>query len=136
MAGVQEENRRRFALLLIGLGIFLILLGLGLGTHHYHALASQREGLNPSDPPAIQLSRSQQARMIQQVLFLTLVLAGILGISLYAFKVWSRRFRQMLFRRPAPPTPSEDVWTMHRLPDDSRPEEFSGPGDYETDRQK
>ena len=119
MAGVQAQKRRRIALLLMGLGLFFILLGVGLGAHHCETLAESREGFSGSTVSTTQLSRDQQANVLRQVLFLVVVLVGILGVSLYAFKVWSRRFRQMLLRKPAPPTPNEDVWAMHRLPDDA-----------------
>jgi hypothetical protein len=63
-------------------------------------------------------SRVDKAKMIQQMLFYLLVLVGIFSISIYAFKLWSRRFRQSLFHKPLSPTPSSDVWAMHRLPEE------------------
>lgn len=119
MAGVQEENRRRIALLLLGLGLALITIGVGMGIVSYRSArpAETTSSSAKPPPPRIQLERDKQARLIQQVLFLLLVLVGILSVSLYAFHLWSRRFRRMLFRKPAPPTPSEDAWAMHQLPE-------------------
>ncbi len=45
-------------------------------------------------------------------------------VASFAIHRFSRRYRAMLLRKPAPPTASEDVWKMHRLPessDDSSP---------------
>lgn len=131
MAGVEEENRRRFALLLIALGGVLILTGISLGIHHHYLIRVSQELVTPggsSPVPAVELDRKTQARIYQQVLFVLLILVGILSVSLYAFRVWSRRFRQSLLRKPAPPSPSEDVWAMHRLPEELLAES-AGPGE-------
>ncbi|MCH7700162.1 MAG: hypothetical protein IID37_00615 [Planctomycetes bacterium] len=45
-------------------------------------------------------------------LFMVFVLGGFILIRS------SRRYRERLLRRPPPPTPSVDIWKMHRLPDD------------------
>lgn len=45
-------------------------------------------------------------------------------VASFAIHRFSRRYRAMLLRKPSPPTASEDVWKMHRLPetpDDSPP---------------
>lgn len=126
MAGVQEENRRRIALLLIGLGAFLVVLGIVLGVHH-RAVDANRAAVSTPSAEAVRLGPTEQARLIQWVLFELVLLVGILAVSLYAFKLWSRRFRQMLLRKPAAPTPSEDVWAMHRLPEEAPAEEPGTP---------
>lgn len=116
MAGVQEENRRRIALSLLGLGGFLILAGVGLWMYNQHSIHTSQALAEMPRRGTSKLDKEVQVRVIQQVLFYLLILVGILTVSLYAFKIWSRRFRQALFRKPAPPTPSEDVWAMHQLP--------------------
>ena len=45
-------------------------------------------------------------------LFMVFVLGGFILIRS------SRRYRERLLHRPPPPTPSNDIWKMHRLPDD------------------
>jgi len=45
-------------------------------------------------------------------------------VASFAIHRFSKRYRAMLLRKPAPPTASDDVWKMHRLPespDDSTP---------------
>ncbi|GMU24709.1 MAG: hypothetical protein AMXMBFR13_47820 [Phycisphaerae bacterium] len=118
MAGVEEENRRRIALVLLVAGAFLMIAGMGLVAYHYHYVHSVAP-THATRP--IRMDTSSQARMIQQVLFLLLVLVGVLAISLYAFRRWNRRFRDFLFRKPHSRTPSEDVWAMHKLPDEALP---------------
>jgi len=43
----------------------------------------------------------------------------ILTASAGAIIVFSRRFRAFLTRQAGPPTPSNDVWSMHKLPDEA-----------------
>ena len=127
MAGVQEENRLRIALLLLGLGSGLVLFGVLLGAEHYRsAHAVQVQPVHAAPAPAVHLTRSAEVGLIKQILFILVVLVSILAVSLYAFRLWSRRFRQMLLHKPAPPTPDGDVWAMHRLPEDALTE-FSEP---------
>jgi hypothetical protein len=119
MAGVQEENRLRIALVLLGLGMLLIVGGIVLGIQQYQALQSSSHGPVSAQATAVHLDRGSQAKLIRNVLFLLVILTVVLVVSLYAFRQWSRRFRQFLLRKPPPPTPSEDAWAMHRLPEDS-----------------
>ena len=80
-----------------------------------------------TDPAA-----AAEARVLRYVLFLVIILVGIFFVSAFAFLRWSRHFRRTLLRRPSPPTPSSDVWAMHRLPDD----EPDGADDSEDDQEK
>mgnify|MGYP001229591182 CR=1 FL=1 len=48
---------------------------------------------------------------------LVVVLIIIFIVSSLAFLRWSRSFRRWVFHKPRPPTPSEDVWAMHKLPE-------------------
>lgn len=56
-------------------------------------------------------------------LFMVFVLGGFILIR------GSRRYRERLLRRPPPPTPSNDIWKMHRLPDDMDLETDDPPAD-------
>lgn len=55
--------------------------------------------------------------------FMIFVLGGFILVR------GSRRYRERLRRRPPPPTPSNDIWKMHRLPDDADPEPDDLPAD-------
>ncbi len=125
MAGVAEVHRRRIAMLLVLLGIGLILTGFALIISHQHEL---EEASQPETQPA---PREEQARAMGELLVWLMVLVVIFGAGLLAFLRWSRRYKAWILRNPQPPSPSDDVWAMHRLPEEDvleeRPEE-SGPG--------
>jgi uncharacterized membrane protein YidH (DUF202 family) len=122
MAGVAEENRRRIAGALCVLGVILVLAGVWLIAAHQEQLAQVEQR------PTHQASRSVMlALTIQQVLFWLLILIVIFGVSVFAFLRWSRRFREWMFYRPHPPTPADDVWTMHRLPEQGESSNIDSP---------
>jgi hypothetical protein len=136
MAGVREENRLRIAVLLLGLGAILILVGVVLGVQHYRGLRALEEA-RPTIaqvPPGVRLDRGAEVGLIRQVLFVLVVLVGILAVSLTALRLWSRRFRQVLMHKPAPPTPDADVWAMHRLPEDALAEFTEPPPEAEPEK--
>jgi len=56
-------------------------------------------------------------------LFMVFVLGGFILIR------GSRRYRERLLHRRPPPTPSNDIWKMHRLPDDVDIEPDDPPAD-------
>jgi hypothetical protein len=136
MAGVREENRLHIALLLLGLGTILILVGVFLAIQRYYGLHELQETRLVTGTPAskVPVERGAQAKLIRQVLFTLVVLVGIFTISMYAFRVWSRRFRRLLLHKPAPPTPDADVWAMHRLPEDALDETPEAPPDAEPEK--
>lgn len=112
MAGVAEENRGRLAGILCIGGLLFVLLGVFLTLeHHYEIYESAASGPGPLP------DNKATARMLQAVLFWLLVLISVFTICTVAFVRWSRRFRKYLLARPHPPTPSSDVWSMHRLPE-------------------
>ncbi|HON65166.1 MAG TPA: hypothetical protein PLS23_01620, partial [Phycisphaerae bacterium] len=67
--------------------------------------------------PVSPVSPEVKARAIWQLLFWLLILTFIFLVSTTAFLRWSRHFRRSLLRKPHEPTPSEDVWAMHKLPE-------------------
>jgi hypothetical protein len=77
-------------------------------------LASALQAQPTASRPADAASRS----ILEYMLFLVVVLVGIFLVSSFAFLRWSKHFRRRVFREPIRPTPSEDVWSMHRLPDE------------------
>lgn len=115
MAGVAEENRRRIAAALCLLGAGLILAGVAVILQHRATVGTEQTLL--SDASANR-DNVFVAQAIQKVLLWVLVLMGIFGVSTFAFLRWSRRFRNWLLYRPHPPTPADDIWAMHRLPDE------------------
>ena len=118
MAGVEESNRRRIAVVLALMGGGLILAGLALGVHQF----AQTEAAQPQTGPGVK--PVADARAIRSILFLLLILVGVFGVASLAFLRWSRSFRRWLLRKPSPATPDGDVWSMHRLPEDALGEDF------------
>ncbi len=124
-------------LLLIGTGLVLIGLALLL-RQEYVELAIDEAVLHAHEPagrpetapsPLVPEVR-RQGRLLRQVLFLTLILVLVFAVSTLAFLRWSRKYRRSLMRKPRRPTPSSDVWAMHRLKgdDDAEPPVASGQG--------
>ena len=114
MAGVAEENRGRLAGILCIGGLLFVLLGVFLTLQYQY---SQYESVLSGPGPLP--DDKATARMLQAVLFWLLVLIGVFMICTLAFLRWSRRFRKLLLARPRPPTPADDVWSMHRLPEET-----------------
>ena len=123
MAGVGEEHRGRIATALMLVGAGLILTGVALVFQHRHQVAASQNPFGQASPDQNLLL----AYAMRQILFWLLILVGVFSISTFAFLRWSRRFRDRLLRRPRPPTRAEDVWAMHRLPDEPETAEPPGP---------
>lgn len=125
MAGVEENNRSRLAIALGVIGLLLIAVGL--------VLVILYVGETAAKTPRVAAKKQVDPATIRGVLFLLLVLVGIFVVASLAFLRWSRSFRRWVFHKPAPATPSADVWAMHRLPEDadnpSLGEEFPRPDD-------
>jgi len=123
MAGVLEENRRKFAIALFIVGFGLILVGIILIINHQYYMREVRFYKETAAETNIPL-----AKTIQSVLFWVMVIVCIFSIGSLAMIRWSRRFRKQLLKKPAPPTPDEDVWAMHRLPEqDEDGNEYDSP---------
>jgi hypothetical protein len=65
-----------------------------------------------------QPSLSQLQALGQMLLYLLLLLL-VFVLGSWAIMRGSRRFLGNILRRPAEPTPTSDVWSMHRLPDEN-----------------
>ena len=112
-----DSHRRRVAFLLMFGGMALVLGAAAL----YISYEQKR-----LPPPATQLTAEQKAELRARVRTPLRILLGVSGLTLgflvvaYLFLGWSRSYRSRLSRPPAAPTPVEDVWSMHRLPDDTQ----------------
>ncbi len=128
MAGVSETNRKKIASILIALGTGLILIGF------LFVLSRPPEEPHTATTRAV-LPPHTRALLMRQILFWLIVFSLIFAVSTFAFLRWSRRFRAWMNRKPSAPTPSDDVWAMHKLPEgaldewrDVEPEDGPGPG--------
>lgn len=71
-----------------------------------------------SSQPTTSFSEDQRLLHWRQVFFWSVVLLLIFFIAAWVIIRFSLRYRAYIFREKPPPTPSEDVWRMHRLPED------------------
>jgi len=55
---------------------------------------------------------------LRQMLFWTIVVLIIFVFASLAIRRFSRAFKATILRSPTQPTATEDVWKMHRLPDE------------------
>jgi flagellar biosynthesis/type III secretory pathway M-ring protein FliF/YscJ len=131
MGGVAESNRQRIAFVLMGVGLILTLLGLGLLWLQQPAA----QPLVPSTQAALAPPPAVKAQAMRQALFWLVVLVLVFLVSSMAFLRWSRHFRRSILRKPHSPTPSEDVWAMHKLPEGAV-DEWSDSGSGEAPDEK
>jgi len=126
----DRDTRRR-------LGAVLVLLGMGLILASAAMLIYSRPPASPvpdevtsaarvaptAEKPAQQRPSASLLNGLAMGLFwLSATILAFL-VATWALLRWSRRFRMLLVRRPDPPTPTPDVWGMHRLVDSSSPRE-------------
>ncbi len=116
MAKSREEYRRRiivFTTVLVG--IFLLAGALVL----YVEYASQEQPTEKEVQPLTSKDKMELSQLLKKILYLLGLILIIFFFGLWAIVRWSRRFRQFLLREPPEATPVEDVWAMHRLPDET-----------------
>lgn len=111
--GAEDAYRRRLALAFILVGVGLIAVGWGLVTDHQQRMEEAAVSRTASDPDR----STRLVAAIQHLTFALIMIVVIFAVGILALRRWSRRFRESLLRRPSSPTSSEDVWSMHRLPE-------------------
>lgn len=108
----MDNLRPRIAVLLVAA---LVILGLASVT--VHMFRQQTSGPASTRPLSDEEKAALRARASPPVwttlLSVGVAFAGLLAV--YVFLRWSRVYRSRLLRRPTPPTPVDDVWSMHRL---------------------
>ena len=123
-----DGDRGRLGLLLLLAGTLLfLLLAAGYITWERGRLVPGRE-LTPAEKAELR----ERVRAPMRLLLASGGLAVGFAVTMYLFLLWSRRYRARLTRSPRPPTPVEDVWSMHRLPDEP-PEEGDEPSGRDAD---
>jgi hypothetical protein len=88
--------------------------------------SSPSEKPRAASAPARKKTDPRVARWIR-TLYWSLVLIVILLFAAIAIVVFSRRYRAYLLRGRQKPTPSDDIWAMHKLPPDSLSDSDSPP---------
>lgn len=110
----QSERYRRLA------GLVLLVIGLAFLAVSV-VIVTRRSCDAPHVWPAGSSDSATAVAQARYVLWgLLLLVVVVLGFIVAALAMvrWSRRFRANLLRRRRPATPYDDIWSMHRLPDE------------------
>lgn len=102
-------------------GVFLALM---LSPGSESAVAMQNPGIAASSQPAatsapVSIARDQRVTRWRLVCFWGLVLLFVFMIAAGVIIRFSERFKAYLLRGGRTVTPTEDVWSMHKLPADA-----------------
>lgn len=132
-SGTSHYERRRSGYAALAIGLFILLSAWIIAVNRSPlgsaAVAEIRDGAlseHKLDPP--DRNRILPA-MSTGMLVWGIVLLFIFVVSALAFIRVSRHYRRLLLHRPADPTPTADVWKMHKTPplesnpDDDEPSE-------------
>ncbi len=115
----QQRLRAGYAVLCIGLVILMFAWGMAVarGPQGHGDVAVRHEKIDPPGPgsilPAISIG----------MFVYGICLIAMFVLSVVAFVRLSRRYRDHLLRPSVKPTPTSDVWQMHKLPDVSGDDE-------------
>lgn len=80
-------------------------------------MLAQTAGALPTSGPA-GLQSDPRVVMWRSALFWGVIIFFVFLVAALAIVRFSERYRRYLAGRTNPPTPSEDVWKMHKLPKD------------------
>ncbi len=85
------------------------------------------QGLTLAAAPLTQpVPNPLSARDVMRMATWGVLLVIILVTAMAAIRRFTRRYRAYLLRKRTPPTASDDVWKMHRLPSDDEENEETG----------
>ena len=131
MLGQPESEQYRFRVGLLFLIIGVLLLLWAWGSWLFRASVPDEPGPAPrhasmvilpaavaADPDEIDPEKGLARASLVLMTVLLLLITGSFGA--YAAVIALRRQRELLGHKRAAPTANEDLWAMHRLPDDDR----------------
>src|SRR5512145_2498786 len=111
----SEPHRVRMALvsLLVGVVLFLWAWGNWIYRASRTEVGTNMSASREEEPPP---GPVETVRSMSAVLLIGFFLVVVFLASTYAIVRSSRRLRELIFRQRPPPTPSDDVWAMHKAP--------------------
>lgn len=110
----QSERYRRLAgLVLLAIGLAFLAVSVVIVTRR----SCDAPHVWPVGSGDSATAVAQARYVLWGLLLLVVVVLGFIVAAL-AMVRWSRRFRANLLRRRRPATPYDDIWSMHRLPDE------------------
>jgi hypothetical protein len=114
----SDYRRTRLGLIILLVGVLLMIATLGLGLMR----DSGGEMVADTDEPAVVVASSaERAEVAVVVLVYGTVLLFVFVVATVALVVVSRNYRRHLARRKPSPTPVDDVWSRHRVPEEPPP---------------
>jgi len=116
---VKLTDKRRIAIGLLLIGGLLLLISVVTALNQ-QAERRQIEVRRPTGSRPASLQEPHETVLARYWLAAAggLVLVFLLGT--WAMVRFRRRMVALITAKPAPPTPSDDVWQMHKLPEDDR----------------
>ena len=119
----SDQHRTRLGLPFLVLGTILMLWA--WGSWIYRASNPlETAGATSEHLPAPSTKTVRAVRISPLILVVGLVLVLLFFFGSYAIVRAARRYRDLVGRKRPPPTPSDDVWTMHKLQDRPDDEEL------------
>jgi hypothetical protein len=116
-SGSSDQQRLRAGYAVLSMGVLILMFAWGMavlrGPQGQGEIAVRHQKLDPPAPDQI------LPAMGMGMLLCGVCLVVILVLSVVAFVRISRRYREHVLRSPAAPTPTSDVWQMHKVPDDT-----------------
>ena len=116
----SDTQRIRAGLVVLLAGIVILLGALGMAVLRGPGPAGDSVALNQQGV-SLTADRVLPARVGAALLILAIVLVTSLLIAGYILLRVTRRHAQRRKARAIRPTPNDDVWKMHKLPEDSSP---------------
>lgn len=120
-----DSNRMRFGIAFLAAGIVLMLWAWGSWIFRATGTtegASSILSLDSSDDSlpgnTANLDQAEVAKTLPVFLMYGFILVIIFLVFSYLIVRTTRRYRAGISRKRAPPTDSEDVWSMHKIPKD------------------
>lgn len=120
---MDSQQRKQMAYALMLLGLVCLVVSAGMVWHAHTDVEEYRVRPPSARGPSAQQLMVEQSRLARYWL---LMAGGIVMVFLLASLVivrFRRRLMAYLNPRPAPPTPVEDVWRMHKAPEPPPEEE-------------
>ena len=111
----SQANRVRVGLLCLAVGVVLMLWAWGNWFYRSSVASETVDGAGVRATGESMAEHGGAALGSSAALLLVFLIFLVFLVGSYALVRWSRRFREVLLRTPAAPTPSDDLWSKHKL---------------------
>ncbi len=128
---MNSQRQKQIALALMLLGVLCLIIS--LGSLWWQRTDIEQYRIQPGGPHSTQTQLlSARTKLARSWLLAVGGLFILFLVASLAMARFGRRFMAYITAKPAPPTPSDDVWRMHKVPEELPDEgEDSEPDDEE-----